>query len=35
MVTSGVNEDGCREIVGCAEGFAKSRECWRGLLVVA
>ena len=29
MVAIGVNEDGYREVVGCAEGFTESKECWR------
>ena len=29
MATIGVNEDGYREVVGCAEGFTESKECWR------
>ena len=29
MVAIGVNEDGYREVIGCAEGFTKSAECWR------
>ena len=29
MVAIGVNEDGCREAIGCAEGFTESSECWR------
>lgn len=32
MVAIGVNEDGCREVIGCAEGFAESSECWRDFL---
>lgn len=32
MVAIGVNEDGYREVVGCAEGFTESKECWRGFL---
>ena len=32
MVAIGVNEDGCREAIGCAEGFTESSECWRDLL---
>ena len=32
MVAIGVNEDGCREVVGYAEGFAESKECWRAFL---
>ena len=32
MVAIGVNEDGCREVVGCAEGFTESKECWRDFL---
>ena len=27
-----MNEDGCREVVGCAKGFAESKECWRAFL---
>ena len=32
MVAIGVNEDGYREVIGCAEGFAESSECWRDFL---
>lgn len=32
MVAIGANEDGYREVIGCAEGFAESKECWRGFL---
>lgn len=32
MVAIGVNDDGCREVIGAAEGFAESSECWRGFL---
>lgn len=32
MAAIGVNEDGYREVVGCAEGFAESKECWRDFL---
>ena len=32
MVAIGVNEDGYREVVGCAEGFTESKECWRDFL---
>ena len=32
MVAIGVNGDGYREVVGCAEGFTESKECWRGFL---
>lgn len=32
MVAIGVNEDGYREIIGCAEGFTESKECWSGFL---
>ena len=32
MVAIGVNGGGCREAVGCAEGFAESSECWRDFL---
>ena len=30
MVVICVNEDGYREVIGCAEGFTDSKECWRG-----
>ena len=30
MVSISVNEDGYREVIGCAEGFTESKECWRG-----
>ena len=29
MVAIGVNDDGYREVIGAAEGFAESSECWR------
>ena len=32
MVAIGVNDDGYREVIGAAEGFAESSECWRGFL---
>ena len=32
MAAIGVNEDGCREVIGCAEGFTESSECWRDFL---
>ena len=32
MVAIGVNGDGYREAVGCAEGFTESKECWQGFL---
>ena len=32
MVAIGVNEDGYREVIGCAEGFTESKECWHGFL---
>ena len=32
MAAIGVNEYGCREVIGCAEGFAESGECWRDFL---
>lgn len=32
MVTIDVNDDGYREVVGCAEGFTESKECWRDFL---
>lgn len=32
MVAIGVNEDGHREIIGAAEGFTESSECWREFL---
>lgn len=32
MVTVGVNDDGRREVIGAAEGFTESSECWRDFL---
>ena len=32
MVAIGVNEDGYREVIGCAEGFTESSERWRDFL---
>ena len=32
MVAVGVNDDGCREVIGAAEGFTESAECWREFL---
>ena len=32
MVAIGVNEDGYREVIGYAEGFTESAECWRDFL---
>ena len=32
MVAIGVNDDGYREVIGAAEGFAESAECWREFL---
>ncbi len=32
MVATGADDDGCREVIGAAEGFAESAECWRELL---
>ena len=32
MAAIGVNEDGCREAIGCAEGSTESAECWRDFL---
>ena len=32
MVAIGVNGDGYREVVGCAEGFTESKECWQDFL---
>ena len=29
MAAIGANGDGYREVVGCAEGFTESKECWR------
>jgi len=29
MVAIGVNDDGYREVIGAAEGFTESAECWR------
>lgn len=32
MVAIGVNEEGYREVIGAAEGFTESSECWREFL---
>lgn len=32
MVAIGVNDDGYREVIGAAEGFSESAECWREFL---
>ena len=32
MVAIGVNGDGYRKVIGRAEGFTESSECWRGFL---
>lgn len=32
MVATGVDDDGYREVIGAAEGFTESSECWRGFL---
>lgn len=32
MVAIGVNENGHREMIGCAEGFTESSECWHDFL---
>ena len=32
MVAIGANGNGYREVIGCAEGFAESKECWRAFL---
>ena len=32
MVAIGVNDDGYREVIGCAEGLTESSECWRDFL---
>ena len=32
MVAIGASEDGYREVIGCAEGFTESAECWRDFL---
>lgn len=32
MVAIGVDDDGCREVIGAAEGFTESPECWREFL---
>ncbi|MDM8271576.1 IS256 family transposase [Thermophilibacter provencensis] len=29
MVAIGADDDGCREVIGAAEGFTESAECWR------
>ena len=32
MVATGADDDGCREVIGAAEGFTESAECWREFL---
>ena len=32
MIAIGVNDDGYREVIGAAEGFTESAECWREFL---
>lgn len=32
-IATGVNEDGCREVIGCAEGYTESAGSWRELLL--
>jgi len=32
MVAIGVNEDGFREVIGAAEGYTESKECWKEFL---
>lgn len=32
MVAIGVDDDGCREALGCADGLAAPKECWRDFL---
>lgn len=32
MIAIAVNEDGYREVIGCAEGFTESKECWAEFL---
>lgn len=33
MIAIGVNSDGYREIIGCAEGFTESKESWKEFLL--
>lgn len=33
MIAIGVNEDGYREIIGCAEGFTESKDSWMEFLI--
>ena len=33
MIAIGVNSDGYREIIGCAEGFTESKDSWKEFLV--
>ena len=32
MIAIGADDDGYREVIGAAEGFTESAECWRELL---
>lgn len=33
LVAIGVNQDGCREIIGAAEGMKENRESWKEFFV--
>ena len=33
LIAIGANEDGCREAIGCAEGYTESADSWRELLL--
>lgn len=32
MIAIGVNDEGYREVIGCAEGYTESKECWAEFL---
>lgn len=33
LIATGANEDGCREVIGCAEGYTESAGSWREFLL--
>jgi putative transposase len=33
LIATGANEDGCREVIGCAEGCTESADSWREFLL--
>ena len=33
LVAMGVNQDGCREIIGAAKGMKEDKDCWRSFFI--